>query len=82
MGICAALTPEAIIAAAESTGSRALLAMVHGHLTNGHPALAEACLSIPPVKLAIIEATFLRALERASEAGAVAAVAARLNDPT
>ena len=54
--------------------------MVHGHLNNGHPALAEACLSIPPVKLAIIEATFLRALERASEAGAMAAVAARLND--
>ncbi len=54
--------------------------MVHGHLTNGHPALAEACLSIPPVKLAIIEATFLRALERAAEAGAVAAIVARIGD--
>lgn len=74
------MTPEAIIAAAESTGSRALLAMVHGHLNNGHPALAEACLSIPPAKLAVIEATFLRALELASEAGTVAAIVARMGD--
>ena len=58
-----------------------MLALVHGHINNGHPALAEACLRIPPAKLALIDATFARALERAAEAGAVAAVAARMESP-
>lgn len=72
------MTPEQIIAAAEVAGSPALLALVHGHLNNGHPALAAACLAIPPVKLAILDAAFALALDMAAEAGAVAAAMAAI----
>lgn len=76
------MTPAQIIAAAEIIGSPALLALVHGHLNNGHPALAEACLNIPPAKLAIIDAVFAWALERAAEASAVVSVAAHMQSGT
>ena len=58
------------------------MALVHGHLNNGHPALAEACLGIPPMHLVILDAALAKAVERASEAGAVAALAARLDQDT
>ena len=74
----APLTPTQIIALAEAAGSPALLALVHGHLNNGHPALAERCLGLTALQLAVLDVAFAKALERAAEAGAVAAVVARL----
>jgi len=55
------LTPAQIVATAEVIGSPALLALVRGHLANGHPALAETCLRLPLVKLAMLDAVLERA---------------------
>ena len=74
------MTPAQIIALADASGSPALKLLVTGHIQAGNVHLAEACLSIPAYKLAILDLALPQALARASEAGAVAAVAAHLRD--
>lgn len=74
------LTPFQILAAAEITGSPVLKLLVIGHLQAGNHHLAEQCLAIPAVKLAILDMAFPQALESVAAAGAVAAVVAHLSN--
>lgn len=70
------MTPEDILARAALSDSPALHALVTGHLQAGRPDMAEAALRLPVDALAALDAWLAEAVERASLAGALAALIA------
>lgn len=61
-----------------ATGSPAVQALVIGHLNAGRPEMARLALELRPAFVAALDAWFAREMERASDAGAAAALAALL----